>query len=276
MPATVIILIVIAALIAAVIFCAAPGRLSDEQKARFKGLYFAHRGLHSRDKSVPENSLAAFGRAADAGFGMELDLQLSKDGQVIVMHDFSLKRICGVNSQAGSLTLSELKSLRLLGTDETVPLFSEVLELVAGRTPLLIELKYSKRREELCAKTLELLKDYKGLFCIESFDPRTVGWFKKHAPGIVRGQLAEPCSTSSGIPPVTTFLLSRVLFNFIARPHFIAYRIGSQPLTVRLSEKMGALKAGWTLHNKEQEKGLDMCIFEFYLLGNCRDGRMVQ
>ena len=102
--------------------------------------------------------------------------------------------------------------------------------------------------------------------CIESFDPRIVAWFRLHAPQLLRGQLAAPVEeyTKDGRSKVQAFILSRCLLNFLARPQFIAYKIGPRPLIVRLSELLGALKFGWTSHGQENEAGRDAVIFEFY------------
>ena len=243
----------------------APGRTTKRQRAPFMGMNFAHRGLHSRDKSVPENSLEAFELASRAGYGMELDVQLSKDGQVVVFHDDTLERVCGVNARVDSLTYDELKKLRLCGTEHTIPLFSEVLSTIRGRGPLIVELKNGKRNRELCEKTYRLLSDYRGEVCIESFNPLIVAWFRRHAKDLVRGQLAMPAHYYDGTMKKTmAFLLSHGFTNILCRPQFIAYRIGKKPLTVRLSEHMGAMKVAWTSHEPKNEKKNDAVIFEFY------------
>ncbi len=241
----------------------APGKADREQKKPFRGRNYAHRGLHSEDKSVPENSLEAFDKAASAGYGIELDVQLSRDGQVVVFHDDELKRVCGDPRRVDEVDWSELKEMKLCGTEQTVPLFSTVLETVNGRSPLIVELKTGRRNDELCRKTCETLAGYKGNYCIESFDPRIVAWFRKNAPEIIRGQLAAPASEYKNKKPLP-FLLSHVLLNVIARPHFIAYKIGRRPLSVRISELMGAMKVGWTSTDPGSEKGRDAVIFEHY------------
>ena len=144
------------------VYLIAPGNIRKKQRSPFQNRNFAHRGLHKRDKSVPENSLAAFERAASYGYGIELDVQLSKDGQVVVFHDDTLNRVCGVDARVDSKTLEELRQLRLCGTDETIPLFSEVLKTVRGRGALIVELKNGKRNKELCEKTYALLRRYTG------------------------------------------------------------------------------------------------------------------
>ncbi|MBR3293213.1 MAG: glycerophosphodiester phosphodiesterase [Oscillospiraceae bacterium] len=254
-----------AAAIGIPLFLLAPGRSTRRQRAPFAGQNFAHRGLHSRDKRIPENSLPAFARAAREGYGMELDVQLTRDGKVVVFHDDTLDRVCGVPGRVENFTLAELRQLRLCGTENTIPLFSEVLNTVRGRTPLIVELKTGRRNRELCEKTYALLSDYRGEVCIESFNPFIVGWFRFHARDLLRGQLASPTEGSDGsVGPLRAFLLQRCLMNFIGRPQFIAYKIGPRPLAVRISELLGAMRVGWTSHEPRNEKGRDAVIFEFY------------
>lgn len=248
------------------LFLAAPGRISKRRKAPFYGLNYAHRGLHSKDKSVPENSLEAFRLAAEAGYGAELDVQLSRDGQVVVFHDDTLDRVCGVHGRVDEFSFEELQTMRLCGTEHRIPLFSEVLRTVDGRGPLIVELKTGRRNRELCRKTYALLESYRGQACIESFNPLIVAWFRIHGRDLVRGQLAAPMSdyTKDGRSRFQAFLLSRTLLNFLARPQFIAYDLVRRPLTVRLAELLGAMKVGWTSHDRSNEKGRDAVIFEFY------------
>ena len=248
------------------VLLSAPGRVTKAQKAPFLGWNYAHRGLHKADKSVPENSLEAFRLAGEAGYGAELDVQLSKDGQVVVFHDDTLDRVCSVHGRVDAFPYEELRQMSLCGTDQHIPLFSQVLEVFGGRGPLVVELKTGPRNRELCEKTLALLEGYRGDVCIESFDPRIVAWFRRHAPKLLRGQLAAPIEeyTKDGRGKAQAFLLSRCLLNFLARPQFIAYKIGPRPLIVRLSELLGALKFGWTSHGQENEAGRDGVIFEFY------------
>ena len=244
----------------------APGRTTKRQRAPFYGGNFAHRGLHSRDKVVPENSLTAFRLAAEAGYGIELDVQLSKDGQVVVFHDDTLDRGCGVHGRVDERTFEELQQLRLCGTEERIPLFSQVLDVVRGRGPLIVELKNGRSNRELCEKTYALLENYRGEACVESFNPMIVAWFRFHGKDLVRGQLAAPVAdyVKDGFKKPVGFVLSRTLLNFLARPQFIAYKIGRRPLTVHLCEALGAMKAGWTSHEPRNEKGRDVVIFEFY------------
>ena len=131
------------------LYAVAPGHASRRQKKIFRGVNYAHRGLHTRDKSVP---------AAQEGYGIELDVQLSKDGEVVVFHDDTLDRVCGVHARVDELTWPELQQLRLCGTEEQIPLFSEVLKSIQGCEALIVELKNGPRNRELCEKTLALLE----------------------------------------------------------------------------------------------------------------------
>ena len=246
-------------------FLVAPGRARKRSKAQFYGRNFAHRGLYKPDKTIAENSLTAFRAAADNGYGMELDVQLSSDEQVVVFHDDSLKRVCGVDADVDDRTWAELQELGLSGTDEPMPLLSDVFAAVDGRTPIIIELKGGRRNELLCQKTLDLIDRYSGPICVESFEPMIVRWFRLHAPDILRGQLSSQREDlATEMSPFKAFCVSNLLTNFLTRPQFIAYHVGKKPWTVRLCEAMGAMKVLWTSHDWTSEALADAVIFEFY------------
>ena len=248
------------------VYAVAPGRISRRQRSIFRGVNYAHRGLHTRDRSIPENSIPAFRQAAREGYGIELDVQLSRDGQVVVFHDDTLDRVCGVHARVDELSYEELSKLRLCGSEEEIPLFQDVLNSIRGCEALIVELKNGRRNRELCEKTKALLDEYHGNVCIESFNPLIVAWFRLHAPELVRGQLATTMEnyTEDGIPGVQAFVLHNTLLNFLARPQFSAYRIGPRPPLVHLSAALGALNIGWTSHEPRSERGRDAVIFEFY------------
>lgn len=172
-------------------FLVAPGKASREEKAPFLGRNFAHRGLHRMDRSVPENSLPAFEAAARIGYGVELDVHLSRDGRLVVFHDDDTRRVCGVPGRVEDQTWEELSRLRLCGTACGIPLLSEVLEVVGKRCPMIVELKRGDRNRELCRKTYDMLRESGARYCVESFDPTIVLWFRVHAPEVLRGQLAS-------------------------------------------------------------------------------------
>ena len=231
---------------------------------------YAHRGLHDKDKGVPENSLMAFDLAVRGGFGMEFDLQLTRDGQVVVHHDRSIARTCGVDKNIDEMTYEELSGYRLLGTEERVPRFTEVLELVDGRTPLIVEIKSYARQEELCQKTMALLEGYPGLYCVESFDPRVVRGFKRNHPGIIRGQLM--CyKPQEDMPGWMAFIGRNLLTNFLTRPHFEAYDFTTRHnASLRAARRVyGMQEVSWTLRSYEDYKAAKedgcLCIFENFL-----------
>lgn len=260
------ILLILCAAALILVFLLLPAESSPEKRAPFWGRNFAHRGLHSKDKSVPENSLAAFTAAVDAGYGIELDIQLSKDGEVVVFHDDDLARVCGVQARVDSLTLAQLRELPIHSTTQHIPTLQEVLDTVAAQVPLIIELKMGPRNRELCERAWKILRQYDGDLCIESFDPRIVRWFKKHVPGLLRGQLAAPAKIlGKGAQGV---LVGWLLSNFLARPQFIAYQAGKKPFTVFLVEQF-AMRIAWTARPTDDTNALeaanDGVIFEFYL-----------
>lgn len=250
----------------AVAFMIAPGRASREMKKPFDGANIAHRGLHKADKTVPENSLAAFRAAVEAGYGVELDVHLTSDGHIVVFHDDDTKRMCGTEAKVEEMTLAQLREMKLLATDEGIPTLDEVLAVIDGKVPIILEIKRGGNNDELCLRVYETLVAYEGEVCIESFDPFIVRWWYKNAPEVLRGQLA--CTADSfgeNTSPLNAFLLSNVLTNFLCRPHFIAYGICEEkPLLVRLSEKMGAMKVAWTSHGYASEETSDTVIFEYY------------
>lgn len=264
-----IILIIAAVLFALLVFMVAPKRGCDGMRKVFYHRNLAHRGLHTEDKSVPENSLAAFRRAVEAGYGIELDLQFSKDEQIVVFHDDTLNRVCGIDGRVDAYTYEELSGFRLCGTDERIPLFSEVLEVVDGKVPLLVEFKNGPKNNLLCSKTLPMLRGYKGEFCIESFSPFIVKWFRDNAPDILRGQLSAPyCELKGEIPNWQAFALSHCLTNVLARPHFIAYHVDKKSFCVELADRMGAMRFVWTVRPdcdvEHLKKVNDSLIFELF------------
>lgn len=190
----------------------------------FRTKMYAHRGLHGA--GVPENSLEAFRLAREKGYGVELDVQMTKDKKLVVFHDGNLKRVCGVEGNLRDYTYDELLNFRLSGTDEQIPLFKDVLE-VLGDTDLICEIKGDNGNKcyELCEKTYnELCEYFKGKYCIESFSPFLTGWFKKNHPEIIRGQLSCDFSKEPSLNPVVRFGLTHLLLNVISRPDFIAYK----------------------------------------------------
>ncbi len=247
----------------------APGRFPRDTSPKLWRTLYAHRGLHTKDKTVPENSMAAFSAAIKAGYGIELDVNITADDKIIVFHDDNLKRVCGVNKTINECTYEELQRLHLHDTDETIPLLSDVLKLVDGKEALIVELKLSRRNKALCEKTAAQLDEYKGTYCIESFDPRIVHWFKKHRPQTVRGQLSAGCKNYRGQPFYQGLLLSGLFTNIVTRPHFVAYKHEDlKRFKLGLYRLLGGKLFGWTVRDADDEQSLrcyfDAVIFEFF------------
>ncbi len=215
---------------------------------------YAHRGLHT--KEFPENSIPAFQNAVENGYAIELDVHLSKDKKLVVFHDDSLQRMTGANGKIGDFTLEELKKLRLNNTCYGIPTLTEVLALVDGKVPLLIELKNVGRAGELEIALYEMLKQYKGKYAIQSFSPFSVRWFKKNAPHILRGQLSATFAQYvEEFPKWRRRALKHLYVNVMSRPNFINYEIDGlkMPVLKRL-RKSGVPVFAWTVRTKAEER----------------------
>lgn len=265
--------IAIAFIVALYLFMIAPAH-DSESMPRALLCSYAHRGLHN-DK-IPENSMQAFKAASDSGFGIELDIQLTKDAQVVVFHDDNLRRMCGIDSLVADMTYEELSSLTLAESDERIPLLSDVLSLIDGKVPLLIELKGTSGDTSLCDRAFELLDLYGGAFCIESFNPLLMGYVKKRRPEFKRGQLVTLLKKGEVKQPAPVrFLLSHMLLNVISRPHFIAFDTNKKPSLGILvaSSILGVKKFAWTVRSIEEYKQLSSDgIFSIFEKFNPNEG----
>lgn len=219
-----------------------------------KGWRYAHRGLH--DEERPENSMSAFRAALEHGYGIELDVHLLKDGNLAVLHDSDLQRITGKTGVIEDLTTEQLKDYHLKGTQETIPEFRDVLTLFAGKAPLIVEVKtYNGNYAQLCQATCQMLADYPGVYCMESFDPYAVYWLRRNRPEIIRGQLSEnSLKRNQAFPWAARFITTFCLCNFLTCPDFIAYSYPDRKnLSVFLCRKLwGLLGVSWTLRTREQ------------------------
>ena len=247
-----------------------PSRADKGAFAPFQGLMAAHRGLYEKDQSVPENSLEAFRRAAEYGCGVELDVQLSKDGAVVVFHDDTVDRMTTEKGRVDSFTLKELQAMPLMGTEHRMPLFTDVMAVLDGVSPTIVELKSTPNYPELCEKMHAILRTLKGPYCVESFDPRIVRWFYKNAPDLTRGQLTEAYSywRKAGLPVWRCVLMHTLFINFLTHPQFIAFGRGKRPLCMLLGRKLGAKTVFWTERPDSDHETLakryDCRIFEHY------------
>ena len=253
------------------LFLIAPRLFRKPNMAPLLSSRYAHRGLHGKTTGFPENSLGAFRLAVEKGYGIELDVHLTKDGRLAVMHDESLKRTCGVEKNIGDLTLEELSSYRLEGTEEPIPSLEQVLELVNGKVPLIVELKpTSSNIQSLARAVTALLSSYTGEYCNQSFDPRILMWYKRHFPACIRGQLSMDFRKRDGLSFPIRFVLRNLLTNCLTRPDFIAYRYEDRnKLSPRLLRKLfHCQEFSWTVISFSQQKTAEKdgarIIFEQY------------
>ncbi len=243
-------LIVLFVVIFIYLFLIFPSLRKHPDRKKYEGKYFAHRGLYG--DGVPENSITAFANAVANGYGIELDIHLTADGEIIVFHDKTLERIFGIDEVIEEKTLSELRKLNFPDTNEKIPTLKEVLSLVDGKVPLIVEFKSMKINcDSLCETADKILSDYKGEYCIESFNPMAVYWYKKHRKDIFRGQLAMNAKEKDFISKIS----SAFLFNFLARPDFVAYDVKfSNDFSFKIQKLLGAFPVGWTFQSLEELK----------------------
>lgn len=218
---------------------------------RLIGVRYAHRGLHTLP-DAPENSLAAFRRAAEAGYGAELDVHLTADGRLAVVHDGELLRVCGKNGVVEELTAGELACYRLCGTEERIPFLEQVLEIFENRAPLIVELKTAGGNYAALTKaTVTCLDKFRIDYCLESFDPRVLLWLRKNRPELLRGQLTQNFwKHPEGLNPFLCLVLTNLLCNAAVRPDFVACRLEDRKgLALRLCRRMGVRSAYWTIRS---------------------------
>ena len=225
----------------------------------------AHRGLH--DEEIPENSLAAFERAVELNCPIELDVRTIDDGTVVVFHDDKLGRMTDHDGYVSNLKLADLGEIRLKKSDACIPTLEQVLTLVNGKVPLLIETKVSGKIGTLESNVISLLKAYSGDYAVQSFDPQSLAYFKEHEPDIMRGQLAARFGKQSGLSFFKRWALGNLKVTNISAPHFISYHFADLPN--KYVEKQGLFTLAWTVRsNDDYEKVKDYCdniIFERFL-----------
>jgi len=224
----------------------------------------AHRGLHDGNQLVPENSLAAFQKAMAQNYPLELDLQLLKDGTVIVFHDDDLQRACGVPTTISESALADLKDLRLFHSEETIPTLAETLAFVNGKVPLLIELKNGGLGKQLEKNTLKVLSDYQGEVALQSMNPFTVRWLKKHYKGLV-GQVATRYEKPTLLRPILNYFQ----LNKRMKLDFVAYDKSFLPnKTVAYFKEQGLPILCWTIVSAQEanhyQAYCDTIIFELF------------
>ena len=252
-----------------------PRMTNRADPAPFKTRFFAHRGLHDNGSDAPENSMAAFRKAVESGFGIELDVQLTADLVPVIFHDPDLLRVCGVNRQVRDCTYAQLQEYKLFGSNERIPTLREFLEMVDGRVPLIVEFKSEDTDMTLCRIIDPMLKAYKGVYCIESFNPLVLFWYRIHRPGVMRGQLSDGFLH---IPKYRTFpkapatiSVQFLIPNFLSKPDFIAYNhMYEGNLSRRICRSLYKAKsAAWTIRSEKElikaADAFDVFIFDSFI-----------
>jgi len=264
-------LVILLILVTAYRLCISPRMGIKPDDSALRGVYYAHRGLHDNSGDAPENSLAAIRKAVAARYGIEFDVQLTRDRIPVVFHDESLKRVCGAEGNVRDYTYEELQAFPLFSSSERIPLLADVLKTVDGRVPLIIEIKIHENVDEVCAKADELIAAYNGPYCIESFDPHAVAWYKKNRPQVIRGQLSSHFGAPGKPEKFKHMLVHYLLTNVIARPDFIAYDHKHKHNISRVlcRKHFEALSVAWTIRSQQEldaaKDDFDLFIFEQFI-----------
>lgn len=228
----------------------------------------AHRGLHDGNKEIIENSIEAFRKAMDKDYTIELDVHILKDNTVVVFHDDNLKRLTGIDKRIKDCMYDEIKNIKLVNKNTYIPKLKDVLELVNGEVPLLIELKTDNKTGKLERRLVELLKNYKGQYAIQSFNPFSIKWFKKNNPAIIRGQLISKFKNER-INKIKKYILTKMILNSITKPDFISINIHdiNENKLKKIRERKCVI--GWTVRTKQEysnlKKQYDNLICELFI-----------
>ena len=252
-----------------------PRMAGRPEPAPFKTKLFAHRGLHDNSSDAPENSMPAFRKAVDKGYGIELDVQLSSDGVPVIFHDPDLDRACGVHRSVRDCTFEELQKLRLFGSEERIPALKDLLDMVDGKVPLIVEYKSEDGDLSLCRIIDPMLRAYKGVYCIESFNPLILFWYRIHHPKVMRGQLSDgfihiPKYRTLKKAPFT-IPVQFLIPNFLSKPDFIAYNhMYKGNISRRICRYLYKAKAAaWTIRSQkeldEAKASFDVFIFDSFI-----------
>lgn len=207
----------------------------------------SHRGIYD-NKNIFENSLEAITKAKEKNYIVEIDIHITKDDQIVVFHDYNTKRITKKDMIIENNNYKDLNNQDIYH----MPLLEEVLELVNGKVPLLIEIKQKRKAGKLEHKLMDILNNYKGEYAIQSFNPLTIYWFKKNYPNILRGQLSYKFKTKK-ILKLKKYILSNMFFNIITKPNFISYKYDELSLSkIKKYKQKNITILGWTITNKKE------------------------
>lgn len=260
---------ILAFFIALILILMKPNRRRTNMEP-FKNTFIAHRGLFN-NVDLPENSYPAFEAAIDKNFGIELDVQLTKDNQLVVFHDGNINRMCGVKKKISSLTYEQLSSYKLLDTDLSVPLFEDVISLIDGKVPVIIEIKAHGAFMKATKMLVKRLESYKGIYCIQSFNPAIIRWLKVNKPDITRGILSNDYLRLPKKTLTQKLIVSNLLFNAWCKPDFISYN-HEYPSKIALKvckSFYNCNMVGWNIKSSENldyaKKFFEVYIFDSFV-----------
>lgn len=220
-----------------------------DQMKKYYGTYY-HRGFYD-NRTTAENSLAAFKQCADRHYGIELDVQFTKDHKIIVFHDDDLLRMCGINKEVKKTSYEDIKKLCLLETADKIPLFSDALKTINSRVPVYVELKgYDRDYKLLADQTVKLIRAYPGKYLLCSFNPLILYYLRKHYPEYLRGMIAGGNSREN----IIATILSYMLLNWLVRPDFISYDYRKETWPLKLNRHLGRTLAAWAPDKPEEYK----------------------
>ena len=235
-----------------------------------KQLPIAHRGLHAANKGIVENSMSAFEAAVAHGYAIELDVQVTRDGDAVVFHDERLERLTDASGKVRRRTSEELASIPLSGTKDIIPPLRSVFDMVQGKVPVLVEIKNPTRKVgKLEGRVAELLASYAGEAAVQSFNPLVLQWFHKNEPMIARGLLASDYRniTQVNMSRRARFIMRNLLLSPLGRPNFIGYDVDALPaFAPAFMRQVGLPLLAWTVRTDEQRvtsaRHADNIIFE--------------
>lgn len=254
------------------LLCLKPNSRRHGKLKPFEDTFIAHRGLFDEKLNIPENSMKAFERAIEYGFGIELDVRLTKDKELVVFHDDSLYRMCGLDKEVFEYTYSELRNFKLNHLGETIPKLSDVLKLVDSKVPLIIEIKAKQRSLETAKKLSQVMKGYKGVYCVQSFNPLALGWYRWKCPKALRGQLSSGYSKDANKKCIFEgLIITYLIFNWYTKPDYIALNFKHESqLSYKICRKLYKVKnAAWTIKSQQEleqaSKRFQIIIFDNFI-----------
>ena len=231
----------------------------------------AHRGLHDAARGIIENTPSAVAAAAAAGYGIEVDLQLSRDGEAMVHHDDALGRLTDGSGALAALSAAELKRIAFRATADRMMTLGELTDLVGARVTLVLEIKSRFDREmRLVARVVQVLASGAGPVAAMSFDPYVVTALRRLAPRLTRGIVAERRFDPAewrGMRAWERYGMAHLLHAAKTRPDFVAYRVDDLPApATQLARMLGLPVLTWTVRNAAQRaraaEFADQMIFE--------------